>query len=95
MSKFLLWFAASVFTFALVTTTTAQESKPRRHIDIQVPKNVSIEVKLRKDKETEFQDLNNEHWIRAFEWEVKNTVSIISLSGMELDWRAQMVKPLI
>ena len=73
MGKILLWFAASLFTFALITTTTAQESKPRRHIDIQVPKNVPIEVKLKKDKEAEFQDLNNERWIRAFQLEVKNT----------------------
>lgn len=73
MSKVLLWFAVSVFTFAFITTTTAQEPKPRRYIDIKVPKNVPIEVKLKKDKEAEFQDLYNKHWIRAFQLEVKNT----------------------
>jgi len=73
LSKVFLFFAMSVFTFALITTATAQSLKPRRHIDIQVPKNVPIEVRLKKDKEEEFQDLNNERWIRAFELEVKNT----------------------
>jgi len=72
-SKVFLFFAVSVFTFALVTTATAQSATPRRHIDIQVPKNVPIEVKLKKDKEEEFEDLNNERWIRAFVLEVKNT----------------------
>jgi len=72
-SKVFIVFAVSVFTFALITAATAQSPKPRRHIDIQVPKNVPLEVKLKKDKEAEFQDLNNERWIRAFELEVKNT----------------------
>lgn len=73
LSKVFLLFAVSIFALARISTATAQSPKPRRYIDIQIPKNVPLEVKLKKDKEKEFQDLYNERWIRAFELEVKNT----------------------
>jgi hypothetical protein len=52
-------------------TSTAQSDE--RVLDDQVPKHLPIKVKIRKEKEQAFKDLNNEKWVRDFELEVTNT----------------------
>lgn len=69
-------FAAIVFMFALMKTaapTTAQSSQSKRLLDDRVPSHLPIKVKIKKEKEQEFQDLKNERWMSDFELELKNT----------------------
>jgi hypothetical protein len=48
-----------------------QESE--RQIEDKIPKHVPIKIKVKKEKEAGFKDLNNERWAREFELEVTNT----------------------
>lgn len=68
-----LLFAMSVFTFAAIRTETPTTAQSKRRLEIQIPEQLPIKVKIKKDKEEGFEDLNNERWIRNFELEVKNT----------------------
>lgn len=68
-----LLFAVSVFTLVVITTASSTVGQSKRTIDIQIPQNVPLKVKLKKDKEKEYQDLNNERWLRSLELEVTNT----------------------
>jgi len=45
----------------------------RRSLQDDIPKHIPIKVRIKTDKEPAFADLTNEHWLRAFELEVKNT----------------------
>lgn len=54
-------------------STTAQSSQAKRQLDDRVPAHLPIKIKIKKEKEEGFQDLNNEHWPRDFQVEVKNT----------------------
>ena len=49
------------------------QGKEERSLDDKIPKHLPIKVKLKADKEKEFKDLDNPHWARDFELEVKNT----------------------
>jgi hypothetical protein len=73
--KVFLLLAMIVFTFAVIKTAipSRAQSEGKRHLDLQIPENLPIKVKLKKDKEEGFSDLKNEHWIRNLELEVKNT----------------------
>ena len=62
-----------LFTLLVITIATPAVAQSKRTIDIQIPQNVPLKVKLKKDKEEEYQDLNNERWIRSLELEVTNT----------------------
>lgn len=44
-----------------------------RHLDDKLPKHLPISVRLKKEKEKAFSELENEKWVRDFEVEVKNT----------------------
>lgn len=62
------------FTIVKITiSTTAQSAQSKRQLDDRVPAHLPIKIKIKKDKEEGFQDLNNEHWPRDFQVEVKNT----------------------
>ena len=51
----------------------AYQQSSRRNLDIWIPKNLPIKVRLRPTKEASFSDLKNEKWVHDFELEVKNT----------------------
>jgi len=44
-----------------------------RQLEDSIPKHVPIKIKIKKEKEAGFRDLNNEKWAREFELEVTNT----------------------
>lgn len=44
-----------------------------RQLEDLIPKHVPIKIKIKKEKEAGFKDLNNEKWAREFELEVTNT----------------------
>jgi hypothetical protein len=50
-----------------------QNKQEERGLEDLIPKHVPIRVKIRKEKEKEFKDLNNENWAHDFELEVTNT----------------------
>jgi len=45
----------------------------RRLLENRVPEHLPIRVKIKRDKEKLFRDLDNENWARDLELEVKNT----------------------
>ena len=51
--------------------TLPQEEE--RQLEDLIPKHVPIKIKIKKEKEAGFKDLNNEKWAREFELEVTNT----------------------
>src|SRR5215204_1797111 len=51
--------------------TLPQENE--RQLEDKIPKHVPIKIKIKKEKEDGFKDLNNERWAREFELEVTNT----------------------
>src|SRR6185503_8515198 len=51
--------------------TLPQENE--RRLEDLIPKHVPIKIKIKKEKEAGFRDLNNEKWAREFELEVTNT----------------------
>ena len=53
--------------------TMPQEQENERKLEDQIPKHVPIKIKIKKEKEAGFKDLNNERWAREFELEVTNT----------------------
>ena len=54
---------------------TKQAQENERHLEDSIPKHVPITIKIKKEKEAGFKDLNNERWAREFELEVTNTGS--------------------
>lgn len=75
-TKIFVLFAVGVCSFAVIGFTissTAQSTQSKRELDDRVPAHLPIKIKIKKDKEEGFQDLNNEHWPRDFQVEVKNT----------------------
>ena len=53
--------------------TMPQEQENERQLEDSIPKHVPIKIKIKKEKEAGFKDLNNERWAREFELEVTNT----------------------
>jgi hypothetical protein len=49
------------------------QEKEERQLEDTTPKHVGIRVKIKKEKEKSFKDLNNERWLRDLEIEVTNT----------------------
>src|SRR5258707_1205673 len=78
--------AAALFVFLLVAltmtynlgsanasgSTQQQGEKEERHLEDLIPKHVPLRIKIKKEKEKEFKDLNNDRWARDFELEVTN-----------------------
>jgi hypothetical protein len=60
-------------TAAEVASLKSQQSKEERELEDTIPAHVPIKVKIKAEKEQAFKDLNNEHWVRDLEIEVKNT----------------------
>lgn len=55
------------------TSDAAKIHQQERELENLIPKHVPLGIKIRKEKEKEFKDLNNERWARDFELEVTNT----------------------
>src|SRR5438045_300081 len=55
--------------------TNAQQSPvaQERQIENTIPKHVTIDVNITKEKEKAWKDLKNENWARDFELEITNT----------------------
>jgi len=51
----------------------SQPQKEERELEDKIPKHLPIKVKIKAEKEKEFKDVDNPHWARDFELEVKNT----------------------
>ena len=49
------------------------QAKEERSLEDKTPKHLPIKVKLKADKERQFKDIDNPHWARDLEIEVKNT----------------------
>ncbi len=55
-----------------MVSSTAQSTE-ERDLEDKIPKHLPIKVKIKKEKEKAFKDLNNEKWARDLELEVTNT----------------------
>lgn len=56
-----------------VSKTKPIERKPtRRMFENRIPEHLPIKVKIKREKEKEFRDLENDNWARDLELEVKN-----------------------
>ncbi len=55
-----------------IVSSTAQSTE-ERELEDKIPKHLPIKVKIKKEKEKAFKDLNNEKWLRDFELEITNT----------------------
>lgn len=93
MKNFFL-FAVGV-AFALLSATiptTVQSAQTKRRLEDLVPAHVPIKIKIKKEHEECFEDLNNEHWAADFVLEVKNTgdrpIYALSLLWMLRDAKA-------
>ncbi len=63
-----------VLTFKTDTIgVSAKTQEDERKLEDEIPKHVPLRAKIKKDKEKEFKNLNNEKWARDFELEVTNT----------------------
>src|SRR5574341_1226841 len=69
MAVLLLWKGASGPINAQQSPAAQQE----RQIENTVPKHVTLDIKIRKEKEQAWKDLKNENWAEDFELEIKNT----------------------
>jgi hypothetical protein len=49
------------------------QDKEERSLEDKIPEHLPIKIKIRADREKEFKDLDNKHWARDLEIEVKNT----------------------
>ncbi len=63
-----------------------------RIFENKIPAHIPIKIKIKKEKETSFKDLNNEKWLREFELEVTNTgdksiyyLEIVMDTGVKFD----------
>jgi hypothetical protein len=66
-------FVAAVFLIQGVLTSGVAQSPLEREIEDKIPKHLPIKVKVKKEKEKDFKDVNNDNWIRDVEFEVTNT----------------------
>lgn len=53
-------------------TPEKRESTTRRLFENRVPEHLPIKVKIKREKERRFRDLENQNWVRDLELEVKN-----------------------
>lgn len=62
---------AATYTFN-PRTVAAKAQGEERKLENLIPKHVPLAVKIRKEKEKQFKDLENENWARDFELQVTN-----------------------
>jgi hypothetical protein len=64
---------AVTFMVKVVLVPGIAQSTEERELEDKIPKHLPIKVKIKKEKEKAFKDLNNEKWVRDFELEITNT----------------------
>src|SRR5207237_8283419 len=60
-------------SYKIGSSNAAKIQQEDRVLENLIPKHVPLGIKIRKEKEKEFKDLNNEKWAHDFELEVTNT----------------------
>ena len=68
----LAWRLVPCALFLSALTCVAQRSAGRE-LEDKVPRHLPLTIKVRPEKEKEFRDLTNEHWVRDLEFELTNT----------------------
>lgn len=63
----------AIFLMKPPLTSSIAALQEGRVFENTIPKHVPIKVKIKKEKERSFRDLNNEKWIGEFELELTNT----------------------
>lgn len=53
--------------------TSSRAAVQERILEDKIPAHIPIKIKIKKEKEESFKDLNNEKWLSEFELEVTNT----------------------
>jgi hypothetical protein len=81
--------------------TPGSAALQERIFENKIPAHIPIKIKIKKEKEKSFKDLNNEKWLREFELEVTNTgdkpiyfLYIIMGTGVTPDGGPEIVYPL-
>ena len=69
---FFVIFLASVLLLKGMSAPSVAQSPEERELEDKIPKHLPIKVKIKKEKEKAFKDLNNEKWLRDLEVEVTN-----------------------
>lgn len=94
-----LSFVGVLLTASRVTPGSA--ALQERMFENKIPAHIPIKIKIKKEKEESFKDLNNEKWLREFELEVTNTgdkpiyfLYIIMGTGVKVEDGLEMVYPL-
>ncbi|MDX6444039.1 MAG: hypothetical protein QOH71_1113 [Blastocatellia bacterium] len=64
--------SALALTYKTSTPALAQSKQEERQLESIMPEHIPLRVKIRKEKEKEFRDLENERWAPDFELEVTN-----------------------
>jgi hypothetical protein len=71
---FLLFlFCLLSFFFVRNVQISSMAQSEERELEDKIPKHLPIKIKIKKEKEKAFKDLNNEKWARDFQLEVTNT----------------------
>lgn len=70
LQLFLLSLAVIFLSKAVLIRGIAQSNE--RELEDRIPKHLPIRVKIKKEKEKAFKDLQNEKWLRDFELEITN-----------------------
>src|SRR5580765_2428961 len=60
-------------SYSTESSGTGKIQQEERILENLIPNHVPLRIKIRKEKEKEFKDLNNERWARDFELQVTNT----------------------
>lgn len=63
----------AIFLTKTPTTSSIVRAQEGRVFENAIPDKVPIKIKIKKDKEKSFKDLNNEKWLSQFELELTNT----------------------
>jgi hypothetical protein len=76
LKTFFLLFVFSPCAILLINSSlppSVARTQGERVLENTIPKHVPIKLKIKKDKEQSFKDLNNKEWISEFELELTNT----------------------
>ena len=57
----------------MTSPETSSAALQERIFENRIPAHIPFKIKIKKEKESSFKDLNNEKWLREFELEVTNT----------------------
>ena len=82
--------------------SSSNAAPQERVFENKIPEHIPIKIKIKKEKEESFKELNNEKWLREFELEVTNTgkkpiyfLYITMCTNVKVDNGLEMVYPLV